>query len=433
MPSKQTVWKSRANQYAKKLNAYLAKGEREGWENPGKPPGFRDDGSLAEAALAAVRHANQNGSVAELRHRWPPMHHLLLPLIEAKAQDIPSLFALDDGGFVARIGSPYHSGQVIQVDDDHVTVVQGIHHIGRSLNRRYFAVADDSGVRVTEGWLGIEICHCPWPTGLEGVPNGAQVKPLTEAPVPNALVPFADGKRVLLACEDGVFVLAPAGATRLLPRPEYIRELCEDSSEASISLDDSMTHAALSPDGHWIAAGSQCQGHFIFNQNLQTVAHIGHMSEYPHHACFSSDSQTVILNSCHFYHGATIAVGAADWIGLETPPYELSKKTRIVEEVSRVYAALHRRGEFIIGNANGYLRAFSEKGKLHWYHHVGSTVTAMDLSPDGHYLYAASIAGWVVRIALDTHNPAPHEIGSGQNTEERRWLFWKDQPNPLVW
>lgn len=433
MPNSQMIWKDRATEYARQMNAFLAEGESQDWENPGDPPTVDEDRTLAEAALAAVRQANQAGTHADLREQWPPVQELLLPLLDENGQDIPALFSLDDGGFVARIGPSYQTGRVVQVHGDTASTVDGIQHVGRSPNRRYFALSSEQGVRVTDGWLGEEVCFCSWPTGLEGVPHGAKVEPLAAPPVPEVLIPFPDGKRVLLGCEEGVFVLAPTEIVRLLPRPDHIREQCAGSPEEAISLNDSMTHAALSPDGLWIAAGSQCYGHYIFDRDLQPTAEIGPLSEYPHYACFSSDSQTVILNSCHFYHGATLAVNAADWPGLDTPRYEPTPKTRLVEGMSRVYTAVHRKDEFIIGNANGDLRAFSDDGTLRWYHRVGSTLTALDLSPDGRHLYAASCAGWVVRIALDTHTPASHEIGSGHHSEERRWLFWKGEPDALVW
>jgi hypothetical protein len=118
---------------------------------------------------------------------------------------------------------------------------------------------------------------------------------------------------------------------------------------------------------------------------------------------------------------------------LKTEPYEEHPKTPVVEDGARVYAAAHRGDEFIIGDANGYLRAFSHAGEMRWQHFLGSSFSAIDVSPDGKQLIASTYAGFVSIIALDAGRKAPYQIGTGEHLELRRWLFWKNEESPLIW
>lgn len=56
----------------------------------------------------------------------------------------------------------------------------------------------------------------------------------------------------------------------------------------------------------------------------------------------------------------------------------------------------------------------------------------MDISADGRTLVAASYAGFISLIALDSGRP-DWQIGTGEHAEVRRWLFWKGLDEPLAW
>jgi hypothetical protein len=297
----QKNWQTKALTYAASVNAYVEKGMRDGWKKAGKEPQDKSNIKLAQAALKAVREANKRGNTDALKELWPPMHHLLLPLIENNGQSISDLFLLNDGSFVARIGVVYELGRVVHVKGDLVKTVDGVKHIGRSPDRRYFAMAQDEGIDITDGFQGPVVCSCKWPTGLEGVPPGFDVKPLDKAPDPTQLIVFPDGQRILLVSSKGIFVLTSTQATRLLPTTEDMLEhfnwlkeqYPDDNDPASAGL--AMDHGAVSPDGRWIAVGGQDTAHLIFNDKLEMVSEIGHHSEYPHFSFFSSDSTSVIL------------------------------------------------------------------------------------------------------------------------------------------
>jgi WD40 repeat protein len=252
------------------------------------------------------------------------------------------------------------------------------------------------------------------------------------------VIPFPVGDRVLAVSTKGVFVLASDRATRLLPTPEEMKNHFEWLQKAHpmepLSHTISMAHAAISRDGKWIAAGHQDSRHCVFDgSTLQQIAEIGGMSEYPHFAVFSDDSRIAAFNACHFYSGVTIGVRTQDFHSLHTKPYQEDARIKVLQDGPRVYAAAFRADEFIIGDANGYLRAFDVSGKSRWQHFIGGTVADMDISPDGKVLAVTTYAGFLSIIDLDTGKRDPFTIGTGTHKERRRWLIWKKELKPLMW
>lgn len=198
--------------------------------------------------------------------------------------------------------------------------------VGRSADRRIFAVAKRSRIELTRGWDGEVIATLAWPTGHEGIPAQYTVEVDPRPPAITDLVPFNSGDRALLVASEGVYVLDEQKANRLLPTDEdYIEPfgyLREEAPDEPLSHDMSMEHAALSPDNRLIACGHQSDRHMVFDADTYArVAEIGHLSEYPHYAQFSSDGQMLALNSCHFYNGITFGVPTSLIRGLDTESY----------------------------------------------------------------------------------------------------------------
>lgn len=432
----QQQWQQAVIAYAQAVNDYVAQGRAHGWDNLEEPRAPATE-HLLDAWLTALQAAN-HPDVDELqrqafREAWPPAHQPLVPLLEAHGQGIGSVLLLEDGSLLARIGMPYDKGQVVRIDHQGVTPVIGVEHFGRCPARRYFALANAEGVRVTDGWGGPQVQRLTWPTGLEGLPPGYPFEPFDLPPTPTALIPFPDGQRVLLVSAEGIFVLATQGATRLLPQQaRVLDELAEGTDPDDISLGLSMEHGAVSADGRLIVVGEQGSRHLVLDEQLKPLAHIGPGSEYPHFALFNRAGDQLIVNACHFYSGATLAVRVADLHGLDTDYYSQDPRTPLVQDGARVYAGVARDGEYIVGDAYGYLRAFGEEGKEHWQHYLGSTISAMDISADGQTLVAASHAGVISVIALDSGRPE-WQIGTGAHGEVRRWLFWKGWDKPMAW
>ncbi|MEG4963643.1 MULTISPECIES: hypothetical protein [unclassified Microcoleus] len=435
--SAQEEWRSKTLAYAAAVNSFVEKGLREGWEKASEEPVDPGRNHLANTVIGAVRQANANGELSDLRERWPPAHSPLIELLEENGQSIPIVCILPDSSIVARIGAPYETGRTVHIVGDSVTDVPDVGFFGQGPNRRYFALAQSNGVRIVDGWNGPEVALCRWPTGLEDVPDGFDVSALDSPPTPTRLIPFPDGKRTLLVSSDGIFLLSPSDAQRLLPTTEQMKKhfkwLREEYPNEKLTIDVSMEHGAVSKNGKLIAIGSQDSTHLIFNDELAVVGNIGNQSEYPHYALFSSDDAMIAFNSCHFYNGITIGVPTNLLHALETDPYEEDKRTPILENGARVYAGVSRNDEFIIGDASGYVRAFSMTGEARWQHFIGSSVGDIDISADGTTLAVSTYAGFLSIIKLDAGMQASYQIGNGNHLETRRWIFWKNEPNPLIW
>lgn len=432
----QQQWQQAVSAYAQAINHYVAQGRAHGWDNLEEPSAPNTE-HLLPAWQAALQAINQPGiderQRQAFRAAWPPAHQPLLPLLEQHGQGIANVLLLDDGSLLARIGMPYEKGQVVRIEGRSVTPVIGVEHFGRCPQRRYFALANAECVRITDGWGGPQVARLAWPHGLEGLPAGYPFEPFDLPPTPTSLVPFPDGQRVLLVSSEGIFVLAGDGATRLLRDEQSILEdLVEGTDPDDIALGLSMEHGAVSADGRLIAVGDQCTRHLVFDEHLQRMAEIGPGGEYPHFALFNRRGDHLLLNACHFYNGGTLGVKTADLPGMDTEYYSDDPRTPLVEDGARVYAGVAREGEYIIGDAHGYLRAFAEDGSEHWQHYLGSTISAMDISADGRTLVAASHAGVISVIALGSGRPE-WQIGTGEHGEVRRWLFWKGWDKALVW
>ncbi len=433
----QKEWKEQTIRYAKAINKFVEVGLKDGWENAGEEPEAQGREEFVPALLDAIRAANQSGELDGLRDDWPIAHTPLISELEKNGQSIPTVSILDDGRIVARIGTEYQDGYVLEIDGLNTKKVEGVDLFGRSPDRRYFAYTTSSGIKITDGWLGQRVALCPYPLGNEGIPNGFEITPFDSPPSPSCLVPFPDGRRVLFVSSGGIFVLTETKAIRLLPTAEDLAEHFEWSKEEypddELTADLSMQHGAISPDGRFIAVGSQDGTHLVFDDAYRQVADIGNQSEYPHYALFDSNTEYLALNSCHFYNGVTLGVRTELLEGLKTEPYEQDPRISILEGGARVYAGVHRKDEFIIGDARGYIRAFGSDGKQHWQHFIGSSVGSIDVTPDGETMVCSTYAGFLSIFKMDQGKSADYEIGNSGHTETRRWLIWKNEETPLAW
>ncbi|NLC23976.1 MAG: WD40 repeat domain-containing protein, partial [Oxalobacter sp.] len=284
----QKEWKEKTLAYAKAINDYVEKGTKDGWENAGDEPSSAGRDHLVPHLLVVLREANRLGKTDLFREYWPPAHEPFAFMLDENGQSIPMLCLLPDGSILARIGAPYESGKVVHIQGTTVETVPGIDFFGCCPNKRYFAVASGNGIRITDGWQGEEVALCSWPTGIEDIPEGFSVAPLKSRPDPTRLIPFPDGRRVLLVSEDGIFVLSPDGANRLQPTPEELKEYFSWSQkeypQEELSVNVSMEHGAVSPDGKYIAVGAQDGKHHVFDESLKLIAEIGPHNEYPHYA-----------------------------------------------------------------------------------------------------------------------------------------------------
>jgi hypothetical protein len=345
---------------------------------------------------------------------------------------------IDDRRIALCVREP-HVGPVVNWREPFVVIVDGdriipqprVRFFGRSPDGKLFGLAFDEGVEVRLGWDGPRVSSFDWPSGREGMPPGFDPPyPMGPARI-DQLVIFPDGQRVLLVSIDGIFVLTTAGATRLLRKEHVEWRFRGDEGAAECSL--AMVHGAVSPRGDVVLIGCQNSRHLAFNGKLEHIASVGHFSEYPNFAWFSADGELAAFSSCIMHSGATIGVPVSALNGLDTPSYVADPPVRLLEERSRVNAGVARDDEWVIGDTGGYLRAFDFQGKFRWQHFVGSTITGLDLSPDGRLLAVASYAGFLCVLQLDTGTRDPFAIGTSKHRELQRWVFWRGEEGVLRW
>jgi len=451
-------WRKESLEYVAATNEHVRRGMQTGWDQAGQPPQEKRQ-LLARRVIDAVREANKTGELADLRERFPPAHSPFIDMLEENGQPLAPMAILDDGRIVLGIG--YENGHVVVIDGTKVEKVAGVLAFGRSPNRKYFAVARDKSIDIHEGWDGAKVASLNWPKlgPLEGV------QPVEQ------LIPFPDGQRVVLATPDAIMAVESRRAQLLYPRD--VKGLQESVEQVNLNN----PHAAISPNGSLISISDRlvCQ-HLVFNDRYEVVGEISPLVDVsPCHTSFSGDGKLLTLSSFRLYNGATLGVptsrfpglsisnevlhkrlvsesatgekripglgliGRDDWF-LEDTIVEIHKRVKeldqglvLLDYNSRVYAAAWRGEEFIIGDAYGYLRAFDKAGKFLWQHFIGSSVSSIDVAPDGKTLVVTTYAGFVCILDLDTGKTDPFTIGTATHRERRRWLFWTKEPTPLVW
>jgi hypothetical protein len=427
-------WRDEGSRFVRDLNAFEDRYYRLGAEQAGREPEeTRYD--LAETVLEAVREANESGEVARLREEFPPAYPPFVGLLNENGQVLAPMFWLDGGEIVVRVGASQGEATTYQIDGLHLRKLPGILSFGRSPDRRYYAVARESDIAIHDGWDGPKVTILDWPT----VGTRGGVQEVTQ------LVPFPDGKRVLLATPHAILVLEPERRIVLYPRePDKLEDKWLNNP-----------HGAVSPDGSLIAIGDRLTcAHLIFNDRYQVVGEIAGLVDLaPWHASFSDDGGLLALSSFMLHQGATVLVptgrfpglvvgeedlracwySKATWAEMRQGLREFDNDLVVLDSRASAYASAWRPGEFILGDAQGSLWAFHRDGGKRWYHFIGSSVFAIDVSPDGRQLIASTYAGLLVILDLDTGEADPYRIGTSTHRERRRWLFWKKEKRPLAW
>lgn len=405
-------WRSEGLRYAQEINGFVARGIASNWTNgePEPAPDTREE--IVEAVLNEVRRANDEGNAGWLRNVFPPAWEPFRKTLDTRGQRIDGVVLLPDDLILLRTGDT--KGRYYRIDSYSFDTLEGIHYVGIAPDKSWLAFATDDGVQLRRTWNGPIEVLLPWP-------NPTHPERVTQ------LIASPRGNCALLVTPQGFSILKPDGAIRLSATD---RDL-EEGEEPDYML--SMEHGAISRDGRYFVVGHQCSNHLVFDENGQLIADIGPHCEYPHFALFDYENAHLLANSCHLYNGETISVPVESLEGLKTSPYEDDERILLCSGGERVYAAVARPGEFIVGDAYGYVRAYDQDGKLVWQHFMGSTISGMDISADGKTLVIASYAGIVALIDLDTGAADPFQIGTATHRERFRWLFWKKEESPLLW
>jgi hypothetical protein len=407
-----TEWNNKGQAFAKEVNEMVEFGETHGWDKwKGKEPSDKRE-HLAKQILSLLKDANKNEKIEEFRNLFPPSHAPFTSIFEDQGQSIENMCYICDNKIAFIIGASYQDRQAYTLTNRVVEKLpEDIISIGKSLQNEIFAIADNEKITTYKGWNGKIIFEFRLPEVEE--------LPITQ------IIPFNDGLTVLLISSEGIYLLSTEGNTLIHPIPDL------EDEEWTSYID--MEHAALSYDNNFIAVGDQCSEHRILNQNGIEIAEIGPQSSYPHYALFSKDGKQVVLNSCHFYNGISIGVPITNIPGLKIQAYTEDDRYTVIDEDCRVYAALVTSNYYIFGDAGGYIKAFDKEGKKIWRYFLGSTISGMTISDDEETLWVGSCTGIIHKLQLNIGQRDNHTIGNGNHYEEFRILFWKNEPQPLVW
>lgn len=408
----QTTWNKEGSSYAKEINAMIDFVEKHGYENwkGTEPADTRNE--LAPVVLSLLKKANKEDDTPAFRNMFPPAYAPFINIIQEQGQCIENLCHISDDKIAFVIGTAYEKRKayiltnrtIQQLPDD-------IQSIGRSYQNDIYAIAETTKVNTYKGWEGRKIATFKLP-----LPNNLAV---------SQVIPFNDGLSVLLISAEGIYLLTTNGHTMIHPVPD------PEDKEWTSYID--MEHAALSHDNSFIVVGDQNSNHRILNRDGQEIVAIGPQSSYPHYALFSKDDQQVVLNSCHFYNGISISVPTNNLQGLKTAANPEDYRFTVIDKNDRVYAAISTADYYIFGDASGNIKAFDREGKNSWRHFIGSTISSMAIADDEKTLWVASCSGMIHKLKLNGGQRDDHTIGNSNHYEEFRIIFWKNEPEPLVW
>ncbi|MBO6935035.1 MAG: hypothetical protein JJ863_08665 [Deltaproteobacteria bacterium] len=427
-------WREKTGAYVEAINAFVATGLTEGWEEAGEQPNDPRDSELGTKVAAVARAANEAGEWKGLREHFPPAQAPFISILEKHSIGIHGVVFLDEDRVAATVGSPWRPDAVMAFGFDGGTehAPEGALALGASPDRRHLAFLHEDHVRVTEGWGGRELGRYPRPQGDEGTVDGVEELEEGDDPAPvEQLVVMPGGGAVLLATSRGIFQSTDTGVRRIAPDTEQLTERVEhwDYEGEPYPLRTDMTHVAVSPDGSLIACGYQDSQHELRKADGTLVGAFGPLhSEYPHHAAFAPDGAKAIFNSCHFYGGVTSIGELEQLVGLELDAYEEDIRLLPLETGARVYDSAFHDGHWLLGDANGYIRAMTPGGDLGWQHFVGSSVGGIDVSPSGERLAIATAAGYLALMEKDASDD-PYRIGFRSPFRERiRYVRWAEYP-----
>lgn len=404
----QSEWNIRGLSYANEVNAQLAFVEKHGYDNRrGQQPADNRE-ELALEVLTLLKKANKEGTIETFRASFPPAHAPFTNIIQEQGQSIENLCCINEHTIAFVIGTAYEKRRAYVLTNRTIEKLSDtIQAIGRSHQNNIYAIASTYAVTTIRNWDGRKIFEFVIP-------------PVKEMHI-SQVIPFNDGFSVLLISSEGIYLLTTNGHSMIHPVPDP-----EDKDWTSYM---DMEHAALSHDNTLIAVGDQTSAHRILTHEGRQVTTIGPQSSYPHYALFSKDGQQVILNSCHLYQGTTIGVATN---GIRTIRMEDDRHT-VIDRNCRVYAAVATSQYYIFGDAAGNIQAFDTKGEKSWHYFIGSTITSMALSDDETTLWVASCSGMIHKLHLNRGRRDDHIIGNANHYEEFRVIFWKNEPQPLVW
>jgi len=417
-------WNAAGRGYIRQLNALIAddyegRATPEAW--PTDPRKFDD----AEAILALVEAVDREG-------RWRPdapiadrAYDPLIDALDYVCLDLKCVTILGPDEFLLRLGSIHQPGSALHLRGDDIRELPDVLAIAISRNHELLLLVREDGFSVSRGLDAPVIRHFPWPDKI--LPR------ISDCLFLDCLQLSDDGLTVAFVLGNEAVWLGQADDpattwTRVHPSDALLAEIGEEEKD---NFSDSTMHCALSPDGRFIAYGSESHGHFIdWIEGVATLrrwAHIGPRSEYPNCAWFSDDGATVALSSYHHYNGATLRVRLSEIEGLSTEKYAEHERATLIDGNSRVYGTAwlplgsDQDGFALAGT--GYLNIVSSGGTIMSSTHFGSIASSIDYCPKTGILAVGSYAAVLHVYAPNRQAEADQAIGYRPIRELYRWVL----------
>ncbi len=391
-----------------------------------------DDPRSAEAAQAvldAVVALNANGQWQAARARFDPAHEPFIPILRAQGQGLSCVTAVGPDACIFRLGSEHRSGRAVHIEAGRITVLEDLLAIAPSRDHAWFVVVTRDGFHIRQDWADADTAVLPWPV---------KVRPLETVRISD------DGRRIAFADDDlGIWMGdVPSRAWRRFhPTEADIAELKAEDPDDDWS--SSMTNCDLSPDGRYLAFGTQDYGHDVHRIDEALTSELWCTIcpdiDYPHAACFSDDGRYLALNGCHFYNGVTLCVDVPASRGFIKPDYESDPHTPAIDTSLRIYASTwlppeatgQDTGAFVLAGL-GTMTAVTPAGQVLFSQYFGSSASGIDYCPRTRRLFLGSYSGILHVYDIDRLADPTQTFGYRPRHEVYRWIFWRDYP-PFRW
>ena len=426
------------------------------------PEETRED--MSGYVLNKIEEYNKDKKYKELRLLFPPDDD---PIDwEDIANCISQVSILQDNQLIVTINECHEERWVYIIDDNDIQLIEdGIFMFGKSYDKKYFAKVYLDKIDVCEGWNGKVVSTFKPPknygkdfsTKNPVVKDGLSRLNFDDMKIHRVVV-FPNGNKVGLASGVGVFILDEKGSQFIQTESDYE---VEENDNQGFTFDFEYPHIDVSPDGQYIAAGSQNSPHLVFekiNKSWVITATIEPRSSYPNFVKFNylnqekGDQYTgpqLLLSSCHFGQSASIALPINNITANFTASgYDADESLNYVDEKKWVFAAGNYTWGWALGSNDGYIWFKHINGYQLGYLYIGGTVMDIDFSEDRQTIVVASYSGQVIVYKLSELFSGPSLFRHSKNKQEKRrdiyaitnsaykdvkrYLFLKDH-EPMIW
>lgn len=448
-------WIAEGKRYKKRLNDWLDIIYID-QKQPEKPCPEETRTDMAPYVLEQIIAFNEQGKQEELRQLFPPDND---PMDWSDiAACVSQVTILSDNRLLVTVGEWYQERYMYIINGNDYVMQDDIFMFGKSADKKYFAKVYLDKITITEGWDGqvIKTLAPPKSYGEKyaAIKDGLGDLNLADFGI-QQLVVFPSGQRVGMATSKGIFIIDDSGST-FIETEEYEVDDEEDTFRHDYP------HIDVSPDGKYIAAGSQSSNHLLFEEKngaWEIVATVEPRSSYPNLAKFNykpkeageeNDGPQVLLSSCHFGGSASVGLPLKNL----TPDFKASgcdadDTLTYVDNRRWVFSATNYSWGYGLGCNDGYIWYKGINGLHYGFLYVGGTVMDIDISDDRNTMVAASYSGQVIvysckdllfdgtelfRYAENRENKRPDDfaITNTAYKDVKRYLFFKGQ-HPKIW